>query len=241
MAEEQKKITENLGKISRREFLKDASLVVGGAAIGSMAVFGGCNGEATKTVTSTINNTVTRTSTVTVSGNPNGTATVTVTPSEAATSTITLTINGHVYNNIQIQPEWTLQYLLHDVLGWTDVKDMCVGYGACGSCAVILEGRPVLSCMALAAECNGMTVQTAQGIAKENHQVIDSYTKYLTFQCGYCTPGFVVTAKALLDENPNPTKEEIVEALGGNICRCGTYPAHVWAIQDAAKTLAGGE
>jgi aerobic-type carbon monoxide dehydrogenase small subunit (CoxS/CutS family) len=239
MAEEPQRITENLGKISRREFLKDASLVVGGATIGSMTVLGGCKEASTKTITSTLNNTVTKTTTITVSNNPNAT-TITVPPSEAATTPLTLTVNGHVYDNLQIQPEWTLQYLLHDILGWTDVKDMCTGYGACGSCAVILEGRPVLSCMALVAECDGMNVQTAQGIAREDHPIIESYTKYLTFQCGYCTPGFVVTAKALLDKKPNPTQKEIIEALDGNLCRCGTYPQHILAVQDAANSMAGG-
>jgi aerobic-type carbon monoxide dehydrogenase small subunit (CoxS/CutS family) len=231
MAEEQK---EHLSRISRREFLKDAGLIVGGATVGSMAMMSACGGdsETTKTVTSTstVTKTVGGTTTVTVTAN---------TPGESGLAPLNITVNGQHYS-INIRPEWTLQHLLHDELGWTDVKDMCVGYGACGACTVILEGRPVLSCMALAAECDGMNVQTAQGIAHEAHPVVDSYTKYLTFQCGYCTPGFVVTAKALLDAKPNPTDADIIEALGGNICRCGTYPAHILAIKDAASKLAGG-
>lgn len=224
MAEEQK---EHLSKISRREFLKDAGLIVGGATVGSMAMMSACSGD-TKTVTKTVGGSA---STVTVTA---------ATPGEAGSNLLNITVNGQHYS-INIQPEWTLQHLLHEVMGWTDVKDMCTGYGACGACAVILEGRSVLSCMVLAAECNGMTVQTAQGIAHEAHPVIEAYTKYLTFQCGYCTPGFVVTAKALLDANPNPTQDDIVKALGGNICRCGTYPAHILAIKEAASKLTGGK
>lgn len=98
-----------------------------------------------------------------------------------------------------------------------------------------------MSCMVLANECDGMEVQTALGIANIQHPITESYTKYLTFQCGYCTPGFVVTAKALLDKNPNPTEADIRKALGGNLCRCGTYPAHIPAVLDAAKALAGGK
>jgi aerobic-type carbon monoxide dehydrogenase small subunit (CoxS/CutS family) len=94
--------------------------------------------------------------------------------------------------------------------------------------------------MVLAIECDGMSVQTAQGIAQEKHPVIESYTKYHTWQCGYCTPGFIVTAKALLDKKSNPTDEEIKAALGGNLCRCGTYQQHIPAVKDAATVAAGG-
>jgi aerobic-type carbon monoxide dehydrogenase small subunit (CoxS/CutS family) len=94
--------------------------------------------------------------------------------------------------------------------------------------------------MALAIECDGMNVQTAQGIAISKHPIIESYTKYHTWQCGFCTPGFVVTAKNLLDRTPNPTVDDIREALGGNLCRCGTYQQHIPAIKDAASTIAGG-
>lgn len=114
---------------------------------------------------------------------------------------------------------------------------MCGGQGACGSCTVIVNGRPVLSCSTLAAECDGAVIETAEGIADAKHPLIETYVMNWTAQCGYCTPGFLVTAKALLDRNSNPTVEEIKEALGGNICRCGNYHVHIKAILDAAQKL----
>jgi aerobic-type carbon monoxide dehydrogenase small subunit (CoxS/CutS family) len=95
--------------------------------------------------------------------------------------------------------------------------------------------------MAIAADCDGAVIETAEGIADAKHPLIEAYIMNWTAQCGYCTPGFLVTAKALLDRIPNPTVEEIKEALAGNLCRCGTYPAHIKAIQDAAKVLKGEE
>jgi aerobic-type carbon monoxide dehydrogenase small subunit (CoxS/CutS family) len=148
---------------------------------------------------------------------------------------IKLTINGGVYE-VQVEPEWTLYYLIHDRLGLTGAKMFC-DRGACGSCTVIMDGRPILSCMTLAIECNGKTVETVEGIAAANHPLIDTYVKHHCMQCGYCTPGFVVTAKALLDRNPDPTEDEVKEALAGNLCRCGTYPQHPKAILEAAGKL----
>lgn len=153
--------------------------------------------------------------------------------------TIHVTINGQQHK-FRVEPDWTLYYLVHDVLGFTGTKLMC-DRGACGSCAVIMNGRPILSCMTLAIECNGKTVETVEGIAAAGHPLIEEYVKHHCMQCGYCTPGFVVTAKALLDRNPNPTDQEIREALGGNLCRCGTYPQHPKAILEAAKILRGGQ
>jgi len=154
--------------------------------------------------------------------------------------TIKLTVNGEEYT-IDVKANWTLRYVLHDKLGFTSVKDMCTERGECGSCTVIMDGRPILSCMTLAIEADGHSIETAEGIAKANHPLIDSYIKNHCMQCGYCTPGFLVTAKALLDRNPNPTVEEIKEFLSGNLCRCGTYPAHVRAVLEAAKKLGGGK
>ena len=93
--------------------------------------------------------------------------------------------------------------------------------------------------MAIAADCDGAVIETAEGIADAKHPLVEAYIMNWTAQCGYCTPGFLVTAKALLDRIPNPTVEDIKEALAGNLCRCGTYPAHIKAIQDAAKVLKG--
>ena len=148
---------------------------------------------------------------------------------------IRLAINGQRYE-LQVEPNWTLYYLIHDVIGLTGAKMFC-DRGACGSCTVIMDGRPVLSCMTLAIECDGKAIETVEGIAVADHPLIDAYVKHHCMQCGYCTPGFVVTAKALLDRNPNPTADEVKEALSGNLCRCGTYPQHVKAVLEAAEKL----
>ena len=152
---------------------------------------------------------------------------------------IKLAVNGEEYE-IQVDPNWTLYYLIHDKLGLTGVKMFC-DRGACGSCTVIMDGRPILSCMTLAIECDGVTIETAEGIAKAGHPLVESYVKHHCMQCGYCTPGFVVTAKALLDRTPNPSEDEIKEALSGNLCRCGTYPQHPIAILEAAQVMDSGQ
>jgi len=230
MTEEKKK---EAGVISRREFLKDAGLVVGGAAIGSAVLLAACapkEGGATVTTTATATKTVTTTAgavTKTV------TATATAPPVTAAANVVKFTLNKYKYE-MAVEPGWTLQYLVHDKIGWTGIKDMCFGYGACGSCTAIINGRPVLTCMTLAVHCDGAVIETAEGIADAKHPLIDAYALNHCMQCGYCTPGFLVTAKALLDHKPKPTEADIREALGGNICRCGTYPQHIKAVLEAS-------
>ncbi len=145
---------------------------------------------------------------------------------------IQLTVNKWKFE-VSVEPETILRDVLRQ-LGFLSVKDMCNGYGACGSCTVIMDGRPILSCLTLAVECNGAVIETAEGVAESNPRLIDAYIMNNCMQCGYCTPGFVVTAKALLDRKPKPTEQDIREALGGNICRCGTYPQHILAVLEAA-------
>ncbi len=156
-------------------------------------------------------------------------------PVPAPEGLIGLTINNENHA-VFVEPGWTLQHVLHDRLGMTGAKLFC-DQGVCGACTVIMDGRPVLSCMTLAIECDGKHIETVEGIAAEDHPLIEQYVKHSAMQCGYCTPGFVVTAKALLDQNPNPTLDEIREALAGNLCRCGTYPQHPKAVMEAAKDL----
>jgi len=151
---------------------------------------------------------------------------------------IKLTVNGQPYE-VRVEPEWTLYYLIHDRLGLIGSKQFC-DRGACGSCTVIMDGRPILSCMALAIECDGANIETVEGIARASHPLIESYARHHAMQCGYCTPGFIVAAKALLDKNPHPTEEQVKEALAGNLCRCGTYPQHSKAVLEAAEKLLGG-
>ena len=148
---------------------------------------------------------------------------------------ISITVNGQRYD-IKVEAQWTLFQVVHDTLGLTGVKLFC-DRGACGACTVIMNGRPILSCMTLAAACDGAVIETAEGIAQEGHPIIENYVKHHCMQCGYCTPGFVVTSKALLDRNPNPTETDVQHALAGNLCRCGTYPQHTKAVMDTAKEL----
>jgi aerobic-type carbon monoxide dehydrogenase small subunit (CoxS/CutS family) len=154
----------------------------------------------------------------------------------AALNVVSFTVNGYPVT-IQATPQDTLRDVLRDKLGYLSIKEMCTGQGACGSCTVIADHRPILSCMVLALECEGYVVETAEGVADANHPLLEAYIMNQCMQCGYCTPGFLVTSKALLDHNPNPTEADIREILGGNICRCGTYPAHIAAVLEAAANL----
>ena len=160
-------------------------------------------------------------------------------PVPTAEGLIRLTLNGQVYE-VTVEPEWTLYDLIHDKIGLIGTKMFC-DRGACGSCTVIVDGRPILSCMTLAIECGGKNIDTVEEVARTTPSLIEKYAEHHAMQCGYCTPGFVVTAKALLDQNPDPTEDEIKEALAGNLCRCGTYPQHPKAILEAAKESPRGD
>jgi len=154
------------------------------------------------------------------------------------TADITLNVNGKSHT-ISVEPQNTLKEALQFNLGLTGAKEMC-NRGACGSCTVIIDGHPALSCNLLAVECEDMTIETVEGIAAQPkwQPLIDAYCKWDAMQCGYCTPGFLVAAKALLDKIPNPTTEDINAALSGNICICGTYPRHAQAILEAVEFMA---
>ena len=150
---------------------------------------------------------------------------------------IVLNVNGRSME-VPIEPYWTLHKALQFSVGITGAKHMC-DRGMCGSCTVIMDGKSVLSCTVLAADCEGKTIETVEGIAANPKwkPLIDAYVNWDAMQCGYCTTGFVVTAKALLDRNPDPSEQDCREALAGNICICGTYPRHSAAILDAVKTM----
>ena len=141
-----------------------------------------------------------------------------------------------------IQETDTLAYVLRDKLGLTGLKVAC-DEGACGACTVIMDGKAILSCMTLAVEADGHDILTIEGLRKDD-PVVESFAEQsepgygTALQCGYCTPGFVMAAKALLMENPNPTLEEIKEALAGNLCRCGCYAAIAMAVLHAAGKMA---
>lgn len=159
-------------------------------------------------------------------------------PDAAVPELAVLTINGIDYP-VQIEPHWTLREALQYAVGLTgSAKEMC-DRGACGSCSVIIDGDVALACTTLAVECQGKQIETIEGIAADEtwKPLVDAYVKYDCMQCGYCTPGQLTVAKHLLENNPNPTEEDIRLALSGNICRCGTYMRHVQAIQEAAAAL----
>jgi aerobic-type carbon monoxide dehydrogenase small subunit (CoxS/CutS family) len=211
--DEEKQNSAGSGSISRRDFLKDAGLAASVPALGTIAV-----------VASTAQ---------AQEASPGGKAAIC---GSSDAITIEFSVNGDKYIKT-VEPHWTLRQLLRDEIGLTSPKDWCGGQGACGSCTVIVDGRPVLSCMTLACECGGAAVETSEGIARAKHPIIQAYIDYNAFQCGYCTPGFVCTAKALLDKNSNPTEADIRDALGGNLCRCATYQQHPPAVLQAAKNL----
>ena len=140
-------------------------------------------------------------------------------------------------------PSDTLATLLRENLGLTGLKVAC-DEGACGACTVMMDGQPVLSCMTLAVEADGHEVLTIEGLAA-NDPVVEAFAEQCepgygtALQCGFCTPGFVMTARALLDENPHPTLDEVKEALSGNLCRCGCYAAIAQAVLRAAHKIEG--
>lgn len=138
----------------------------------------------------------------------------------------------------------TLAYLLREKCGFTGLKVSC-DEGACGACTVIQDGRAVLSCMVLAVEADGHEVLTIEGLPEDDPVVVAFAEQcepgYGTaMQCGYCTPGFVMTARALLNENPDPTLAEVKDALSGNICRCGCYAGIAQAVLRASRKMRAG-
>jgi carbon-monoxide dehydrogenase small subunit len=158
---------------------------------------------------------------------------------------VTLTVNGqrHAFElGRELSPSMTLSYVLREKLGLTGVKVAC-DEGACGACTVLIDGKAVLSCMTLAVEAAEHDILTIEGLAKSD-PVVEAFAcqcepGYGTaLQCGICTPGFVMAARALLNENPAPTMDEVKEALSGNICRCGCYAGIAQAVKHASERTA---
>ncbi|MGC8816936.1 MAG: (2Fe-2S)-binding protein [Candidatus Hadarchaeum sp.] len=145
-------------------------------------------------------------------------------------------VNGKKYR-VEVEPKVTLLRLLRS-MGFTEVKAGCEK-GDCGTCAVLMDGEPVNSCLTLALQAQGKEIITVKGLGtmEKLHPIQEAFVKYGAIQCGFCTPGMVITAKALLDKNPNPTREEIREAISGNLCRCTGYQKIVDAIEAAAKMM----
>ncbi|MBN2334015.1 (2Fe-2S)-binding protein [Candidatus Bathyarchaeota archaeon] len=148
-----------------------------------------------------------------------------------------ITVNGRA-REFDVEPNTLLLNLLRDRLDLTGSKYGC-GIGECGACTVLLDGEPVLGCMTLAVDCDGRSVDTIEGLSDgaELHPIQEAFIEEGAVQCGFCTPGFIMSTKALLEEKPDPSEPEIREYLKGNICRCTGYVNIVKAVQSAARKM----
>ena len=262
------------GGKTRREFLKDASLLVGGTAIGSTVLLAACGGDGETTVTKTVTNTSTVTqgggATVTLPGQTVTTtvgAGATVTATETATETkfvdpidgmefdtlaelkahfdsahgdmgaipgvINMTVNGESYL-LKVEPEWTLSWTLREKCLLIGTKIGC-NRGECGTCTVIMNGKTVYSCMVLAVEADGATIETVEGLGTPVNlsTLQEKFAEIRGGQCGFCTPGFLMSATDLLRTNPNPTMQEAKQAVSGHICPCGNMVRIIRGVMEA--------
>jgi aerobic carbon-monoxide dehydrogenase small subunit len=149
-------------------------------------------------------------------------------------TTIRLTVNGRIHD-VNAAPDTALLYVLRNDLALNGPKYGC-GLGECGTCTVLIDGAPRLSCVTLAESCAGRSIETVAGLRRgpDLHPLQTAFMENFAAQCGYCTPGMLMAAKALLDRNPNPTREHVVDAICGNICRCTGYEPIINAILAAA-------
>lgn len=150
---------------------------------------------------------------------------------------ITLNLNGSD-TQVIIEPHWTLVFVLREKLGLMGTKEAC-GEGACGACTVLVDGIPTLSCMTLATTVDGKKIETIEGLEQGPglHPIQEAFVEEHGIQCGYCTSGFIMTTKHLLEHNPLPSEAEIKQGLAGNICRCGGYEHIVNSVKCAAEKL----
>ena len=153
--------------------------------------------------------------------------------------TITVRLNGEP-RELTVAPDATLLEVLRDGCGLRSVRETC-GIGICGACTVLIDGEPISSCLLLAPLADDRAIETVEGLAagSELDPVQQAFVDQLGFQCSYCTPGMILSAKALLAENPAPTAGEIARYLAGNLCRCGSYPRIIEAVLLAAERLRG--
>jgi aerobic carbon-monoxide dehydrogenase small subunit len=152
---------------------------------------------------------------------------------------INLTVNGKNHQ-VSVKPWRTLLEVIREDLGLTGTKEGC-GMGECGACTVIMDRKTVNSCLVLAAEADGKTITTIEGLANGDqlHPIQRAFSDNGGFQCGFCTPGMILSTKVLLDENPNPTDEDIKRGITGNFCRCTGYAKIFASIKAAAKAMGG--
>ena len=181
---------------------------------------------------------------------PTGLLVSEVGPAEAAASAapvlgpgkvpFSLRVNGKV-QKVELEPRVTLLDALRNYLDLTGAKKVC-DRGTCGACTVMLDGAPVYACSLLAVEARGKAITTVEALSEGDqlHPVQAAFVNHDAQQCGFCTPGFVVACKAFLDKHPDPTREQVRQGLGGNLCRCGTYVGIEEAVLEAAKAQRGG-
>ncbi len=161
---------------------------------------------------------------------------------------VRVTVNGRPYElqigsePHQVETSDSLAHTLRETLGFTGTKISCDN-GACGACTVIMDGRAVLSCKILTVECDGKTITTIEGLRDQKTGELDplqqAFIDHTAFQCGFCTPGIIVTARALLNENPHPSEEEVKEALSGNFCRCVSHYQVLSAVMSVVENEGG--
>ena len=151
---------------------------------------------------------------------------------------VTFEVNGRQVT-VNSLPNRTLLDVLREDLGLTGAKDSCGGEGECGACTVIMNGKSVNSCMVFIGQVHGCAIETIEGIAKDGelHPLQRAFVEVGAVQCGYCTPGAIMAAKALLQENPHPSDEQIREGLSGNLCRCTGYVKMIEAVRRAAEEM----
>ncbi|HBT47542.1 MAG TPA: (2Fe-2S)-binding protein [Peptococcaceae bacterium] len=151
-----------------------------------------------------------------------------------------LKVNGKEYR-VKVRPHKRLLDVLRDDLHLTGTKEGC-GIGECGACTVIMDGRAVNSCLVLAASAEGKEIYTIEGLEQDGklHPLQEAFMRHNALQCGFCTPGMIMSAKALLDKNPHPTREEIKEAISGNLCRCTGYRQIIEAIEEVSESASKG-
>lgn len=202
---------ENAAGVSRRGFLRGLTGSLASAALSGGLLTGTEEAEAAEKEAAEL--------LVTVSG----------------TTAVTCTVNGKK-RTANVDTRRTLLDMLRNDLDLTGAKKVC-DRGSCGACTVIVEGRPVYSCMTLALDADGKKIETVEGLAKGDryHPLQVAFVERDALMCGFCTPGFLMSSKALLDKNKNPSLDEVKTACSGNLCRCGTYPRIFEAVLDAAK------
>lgn len=153
----------------------------------------------------------------------------------------TLKVNGRV-TELELRPDQTLADVLRNDLGLIGVRVSC-SEGECGSCTILVDGEPCTSCLMLAKQGEDHEITTIEGIGTPDslHPIQIAFIEEQGFQCAFCTPGFILSAKAFLSENPDPTEDEVAVAMSGNICRCGAYPYIVKAVMSAAEKMRSGD